>query len=325
MNYHKLTVIPTILFLLGYSSLLAQTNKITVAKDGTSRYQTVTEALRAVPLNNKKDFIIFIRNGLYKEKLRLDSGKNHVVLLGEDKFRTILTYDDHTGKISPGGDTINTRTSASFVVKGDDFYAANITFQNDAGFTAGQAVGLEIQGDRAVINNCRIIGNQDILFTSSERSRQYYLHCYIEGSTDFIFGAATAWFEGCHIHSKKNSHITAASTPKERAYGYVFHDCVLTGDSTLNSVSLGRPWRPYGSVTYLYCYIDKHIKPEGWSNWNTTENYKTARYAEYKNWGPGAAVEKRVAWSHQLTDEQAAQYTTQHIFPGWNPLSSIRQ
>lgn len=323
MNHCKLTVIPAVLFLLGYSSLLAQTNKITVAKDGTGRYKTVAEALRAVPPNNKKDFIIFIKSGVYKEKLRLDSGKNHVVLLGEDKFRTILTYDDHTGKISPGGDTINTRTSASFVVKADDFYAANITFRNDAGFTAGQAVGLEVQGDRAVINNCRIIGNQDILFTSSERSRQYYLHCYIEGSTDFIFGAATAWFEGCHIHSKKNSHITAASTPKERAYGYVFHDCVLTGDSMLNNVSLGRPWRPYGSVTYLYCYIDKHIKPEGWSNWNTTENYKTARYAEYKNWGPGAAVEKRVDWSHQLTDEQAARYRAEHIFSGWSP--AVRQ
>ncbi|MBE7168945.1 MAG: pectin esterase [Williamsia sp.] len=325
MKRSKLNFLLTSLFLLGCSCLPAQTNKITVAQDGTGRYKTVGEALKAVPLNNKKDLVIFIRNGVYKEKLRLGPGQNHVVLQGEDKFNTILTYDDHTGKITPGGDTINTRTSASFVVGADDFYAENITFQNDAGFTAGQAVGLEVQGDRAVINNCRIVGNQDILFTSSEESRQYYRNCYIEGSTDFIFGAATAWFEGCHIHSRKNSHITAASTPQGHAYGYVFHDCVLTGDSTLNQVSLGRPWRPYGSVTYLYCYIDKHIRPEGWSNWNNTENYRTARYAEYKNYGPGAAVEKRVAWAHQLTAAQAAHYTMAAVFPGWNPLLSIRK
>ena len=325
MNHCKLGLIPILCCLLCSSRATAQTNRTVVAKDGTGRYTTVAEALGAVPRNNKKEWVIFIKNGVYKEKLRLEPGQDHVVLTGENKYHTILTYDDHTGKVSPRGDTINTRTSASFVVKADDFYAENICFQNDAGFTAGQAVGLEIQGDRAVVYNCRITGNQDILFTSGETSRQYYRDCYIEGSTDFIFGAATAWFERCHIHSKKNSHITAASTPKEHAFGYVFYDCVLTGDSMLNSVSLGRPWRPYGSVTYLYCYIDRHIRPEGWSNWNTTDNYKTARYAEYKNWGPGAAIEKRVDWSHQLTDEQAARYTPGNVFSGWEPYKTIRR
>ena len=309
------------LLLLQPLLVAAQTNKIVVAKDGTGRYKTVAEALKAVPANNKKSFIIFIKNGIYKEKLSLDEGRDHVTLIGEDKFNTILTYDDHTGKVSSNGDTVNTRTSASFVVKADDFYAESITFQNDAGFTAGQAVGLEIQGDRTFINNCRIVGNQDILFTSSDRSRQYFRNCYIEGSTDFIFGPATVWFEQCHIHSKKNSHVTAASTPREHAFGYVFHDCVLTGDSSVSSASLGRPWRPFGSVTYIHCYIDKHIRPEGWSNWNTTDYYKTARYAEHKNYGPGAATENRVSWSHQLTDEQVNQYTMAKVFPGWNPFA----
>lgn len=310
-----------LLLLLVSVQVAAQTAGIVVAKDGTGRYKTVAEALRAVPANNKKEITIFIKKGIYKEKLALDAGKDHVTLLGEDKFNTILTYDDHTGKVSPNGDTINTRTSASFVVKANDFYAENITFQNDAGFTAGQAVGLEVQGDRAFINNCRIVGNQDILFTSSDQSRQYYRNCYIEGSTDFIFGAATAWFEQCHIHSKKTSHITAASTPQDHPYGYVMHDCVLTGDSSLRGVSLGRPWRPYGSVTYLNCYLDKHIKPEGWANWNNTDYYKTARYAEYRNYGPGAATENRVSWAHQLTDEQAAQYTLATVLQGWNPFA----
>src|SRR4051812_8405315 len=191
------------------------TKRITVAQDGTGDYSTVQSALNAVSANNKQRVTIFIKNGIYKEKLRLDRGKTFTRLLGEDKFNTVLTYDDHTGKIAPNGDTINTRTSASFIMLANDFTAENITFQNDAGFTAGQAVALEVDGDRAIFRNCRIIGNQDILFTNNDSSRQYYRNCYIEGTTDFIFGSSTAWFEQCHIHSKKNSHITAASTPKD--------------------------------------------------------------------------------------------------------------
>ena len=293
--------------------------KIIVAKDGSGNYKTVQQALDAITLNNKKPITIFIKNGIYKEKLHLDSTKNFITLIGEDKFNTILTYDDHIGKVSPKGDTINTRTSASFVVKANNFAAENITFQNDAGFSAGQAVGLESDGDKASFYNCRIVGNQDILFTNNDNSRQYYKDCYIEGTTDFIFGSSTVWFERCHIHSKKNSHVTAASTPQQHQFGYVFSDCILTGDTTLHSVSLGRPWRQYANVAYIHCYIGPHIKPEGWSNWNNTDNYKTTRYSEYKNYGPGANISSRVSWSHQLTDEEVKKYTLKNISGDWDP------
>jgi len=195
----------------------------------------------------------------------------------------------------------------------------DITFQNDAGYTAGQAVVVESDGDQALFKNCRFIGNQDVLFTNNAMSRQYYENCYIEGTTDFIFGSSTVWFEKCHIHSKKNSHITAASTPKEKEYGYIFNDCMLTGDTSLHNVSLGRPWRPYAQVLYMNCYIGPHIKPEGWSNWNSTDNYKTARYSEYKNYGPSSDVEGRIAWSKQLSDEEVKKYTISNVFNNWNP------
>ena len=299
--------------------LFAQT-KIIVSQDGSGNYKTVQAALNTVPLNNKKPITLFIKNGIYKEKLHLDSTKNFVTIIGEDKFKTILTYDDHTGKVSPKGDTINTRTSASFVVMANNFTAKNITFQNDAGFTAGQAVGLESDGDKASFYNCRIIGNQDILFTNNDDSRQYYKDCYIEGTTDFIFGSSTVWFEHCHIHSKKNSHVTAASTPLEHPFGYVFNDCVLTGDTSLHTVSLGRPWRPYANVVYIHCYMGQHFKAEGWSNWNNTESYKTARYSEYENFGPGADKTKRVLWSHQLTDDEIKKYILKNVFGNWDPI-----
>jgi pectinesterase len=298
---------------------VAAQKKIVVAQDGSGNFKTVQDAFNAVPLHNKKPVTIFVKNGVYKEKLHLDSSKNFVTLMGEDKFNTLLPSDDHTGQLLPSGEPINTRTSWSFLIKADDFTATSITFQNDAGFSAGQAVAVESDGDRERFFNCRFVGNQDVLFTNNDNSRQYYRYCYIEGTTDFIFGSSTVWFQQCHIHSRKNSHVTAASTPKEHSYGYVFYDCVLTGDSTLHNVSLGRPWRPYASVTYIHCYIGQHIMPQGWSNWNQTDNYKTTRYAEYKSYGPGASAEHRVQWSKQLTDEEVKEYTWRNIFGNWNP------
>lgn len=307
--------------LIGVQAFSQTKKRMVVAADGSGDYKTVQAAFNAVPLNNPGRIVIYIKNGVYREKLHLDSGKNFVELVGESRFGTILTYDDHPGKVSAKGDSINTRTSYSFQMNANDFIAQDITFRNDAGFTAGQAVAVEARGDRVVFMNCRFIGNQDILFLNSENSRQYYKDCYIEGTTDFIFGAATAWFEGCHIHSKKNSHVTAASTPPSHPYGFIFNDCTLTGDSALHMVSLGRPWRPYAMVVYMHCYMGQQVKPEGWSNWNKTESYKTARYSEYQNYGPGAATLGRVTWSRQLTGAEADKLTIKNIFPGWDPQS----
>ncbi|MDB5274903.1 MAG: pectin esterase, partial [Chitinophagaceae bacterium] len=221
------------------------------------------------------------------------------------------------------GQAMSTPGSASIFIYAGNFKARNITFQNDAGFTAGQAVAVFAWGDKLIFDNCRFVGFQDVLYTSGPNSRQYYNKCYIEGTTDFIFGPATCVFQDCAIYSKKNSHVTAASTPQNTKYGYVFFDCKLTGDTSLHSVSLGRPWRPYAAVAYIRCHIGPHIKPEGWSNWNQTESYKTARYSEYKNIGPGANPTSRVTWAHQLTDEEVKAYTLKNILGGnddWNPL-----
>lgn len=292
---------------------------ITVARDGSGNFSTVQAAINSISKKNNKPVTIIIKPGIYKEKILVDSGQQFINLVGEDKLRTVLTYNDHTGKIAPNGDTINTRTSWSFKIKADNFTAQDITFQNDAGFTAGQAVAVESNGDKAIFKNCRFIGNQDVLFTNSERSRQYFENCYIEGTTDFIFGSSTVWFEKCHIYSKKNSHITAASTPKENEFGYVFNWCVLEGDTSLHNVSLGRPWRPYAAVAYLHCYMGPHIRAEGWSVWNNNNNHLTTRYAEFASFGPSSDPAGRVKWANKLSEAESKKYSLTTILSGWVP------
>ena len=308
-----------ILLLVTVVQTVHSQNSFTVALDGSGNFKSVQAALDAVPEGNSKPFTIHIKKGIYKEVVVVDARKSFIRLKGEDKSNTILTYNNHAGTRLPNGDTLNTWTCASFFVYGNDFSAENLAFENNAGFTAGQAVALRIEGNRASFKNCSMTGFQDVLFLSGSGVKHYFVDCYIEGTTDFIFGAATAVFKNCHIHSKKNSHVTAASTNSIIPFGFVFFDCKLTADSVTNKVSLGRPWSPTASVTYINCWMDKHIVPEGWNNWKNPANESTARYAEFNSSGPGANPAARVKWSKQLTGEEVKRFTIKNILGEWNP------
>lgn len=308
-------------FFITSLNLWAQSKKrIVVAQDGSGTYTTVQAAINAVPDGNTSPVEIFVKKGVYKEMLNLPAGKDWVKLTGEDKDKTIITYNNHTGGTLPDGKPANTYNSATFFIYANNFSASNITFQNDAGFSAGQAVAVFASGDKLKFDNCRFVGFQDVLFCSGYPSRQYYKNCYIEGTTDFIFGPSTAVFQSCEMHSKKNSHVTAASTGKDTPYGFVFFDCKLTADTGLHGVSLGRPWKPYASVTYIRCTIGDHILPQGWNNWGNAANEATARFAEYDSKGPGAKPESRAKWSKQLSKEEVSKITLPAILGDWNPL-----
>ncbi len=270
----------------------------TVAKDGSGDFTTVQEAVTACRDFSEKDYRIFVKKGVYEEKLVIPSWKRRITITGEDVDSTIITWSDHSGKSDKNGNTLNTFTSYTCLVAGNDIVVENLSFVNASG-RVGQAVALHVEGDRCIFRNCRFIGDQDTLFASGEQSRQYFDECHIEGTTDFIFGPSTAVFRKCTILCKKDSYITAASTSARRDYGFVFLDCRLLADTLTSRVYLGRPWRLYAHTVFVRCEMGKHILPEGWHNWNKPEAEKTARYSEYRSSGPGANPHARVSWSRQ--------------------------
>jgi pectinesterase len=283
---------------------------ITVAADGGGEFTRVQDAVAAAADYNADRTTIRIRPGVYYGQIVVPKSKANVTFQGDDAATTIITYALNVQDPIPAA-AMRSANGNGVVVNGDDFRARHITFRNTSG-DHGQAMALRLQGDRAVIENCRLLGWQDTLLVHS--NRQYFRDCYIEGRVDFIYGGSTAVFERCTIHSKNGGYITAASTPEENPFGYVFLDCKLTGEG--DPAYLGRPWRPYGAVAFIRCEIGSHIRPEGWHNWGKESNEKTARYAEYKCTGPGADRSKRVAWSRELTDDEAAKYTVKNVLAG---------
>ena len=290
---------------------------IVVSRDGTGNFRTLQEAIESARAFMDYTVTIYVKNGVYKEKVIVPSWVENIDIIGEDRDKTIITYDDHANINKMG--TFRTYTVK---VEGRDITFKNLTIENNAA-QLGQAVALHTEGDRLKFINCRILGNQDTIYTGAKFTRLYFKDCYIDGTTDFIFGPSTALFEDCIIHSKRNSYVTAASTPKEAKYGYVFKHCKLTAEPGVDKVYLGRPWRPYAYTLFIECELGKHIVLAGWHNWGKQSNEETARYMEYKNTGEGANASERVAWSKQLTKKEAEAVTVDAIFrtqSDWNPI-----
>lgn len=287
---------------------------IYVSRDGTGQFRTISEAVEVCRAFMSYHKVIYVKNGVYKEKLIIPSWLTNIEICGQSADGTIITYDDHANiRRTETGLPMGTFRTYTVKVEGCDITFKNITIENNAA-RLGQAVALHTEGDRLVFTGCRLLGNQDTVYTGMGGTRLYFDNCYIEGTTDFIFGPSTAWFENCEIHSKQNSYITAASTPEGTRYGYVFNRCRLTAAAGVDKVYLGRPWRPWAHTLFMNCEMGAHIVPAGWHNWGDTANEKTARYEEYNNSGAGASTAQRVSWSRQLTKKEAAQVTTDNVF-----------
>jgi hypothetical protein len=320
---------------------------LTVAKDGTGNYTTVQAAIDAAPAGRTTPFTIFIKNGRYKELVNVPATKPFIQLVGENVGSTIITYNNSGGTIV-NGVALGTQNSASVTINATDFSALNVTFENSFGEAAsnGQAVAILVNSDRAAFRNCRFLGNQDTMYLKGNGTpRQYFLNCYIEGNTDFIFGSAIALFENCNVYAKNKtttstSYIAVPNTPAGQAFGLVFKNCNVTGHSVAGGTSydLGRPWQANPKAAFLNCNLSTPIiLAEGWSPTSSagTATIRDAYFVEYQNThfnGRAINVSSRVLSgqgltplqpSTQLTATEAATYTKANILSGWDPCSLI--
>ncbi len=288
-----------------------------VAKDGSGDFFTVQEAVDAAPDYCKQDeTTIYIKDGVYEEKVTIPTNKQRLHLIGQSAANTVITWNDYAKKLGPTGYEMGTSATSTVFLYASDFLAENLTIANSSGEgkEIGQACAITVDADRAAFINCRFIANQDTIYTYGKGQRQYFRNCWIEGTTDFIFGASTCWFEECTILSKKNSYVTAASTPEREKFGYVFNNCRLIHNEDAVKVYLGRPWRSFAKTVFINCELGDHIVREGWHNWDKPYAEKTTFYAEYGSKGPGAASKaERVKWSHFLREKDLVEYIPENV------------
>jgi pectinesterase len=310
-----------LLLLVPHSAARAADSGSTVAADGSGQFKTIQEAINAAPQTSTKaaPWAIHVRAGTYHELVYVQREKHFVRLVGDDPKTTIITYGLYASLPGLDGKPIGTFHTPTVWIDADDFSIENMTLANSAG-RVGQALALRVDGDRVRFLNCRFLGWQDTILTN--RGRHYFRDCYVEGAVDFIFGAATAYFDRCHITCVGDGYITAASTPAAEAFGFVFSRCQIDGASPGVHTYLGRPWRDYARVVFLNTQMTDVVRPVGWNNWSKPEREKTARYVEYGSTGSGANPGARAPWATTLTEAEAAGISPKTVLAGsdsWNP------
>ena len=327
-----------------------------VSRVAAGAYPTISDALAAADQlypDAEQPVRIHIDPGEYRERVEIH--RPRVTLVGEtaDSVRIVGSL----GAKMPSSDgsgvdgTLGTFRTYTVLVDADDVWLENLTIENDAGDgrEVGQAIALYADGDRLVVDACRITGRQDTLFLGPlpprevkpggfigpkqfaprRVGRQYFRRCRIEGDVDFIFGGARAYFEGCEIRSLNrnmdvNGYVTAASTPEGEPYGFVFHGCSFTAsqDVAPDSVYLGRPWRERAQTVLIDCWLGQHIKREGWWDWNKPAAHERACYAGAILHGPAGDTAGWVPWARELDATATARYARDQVLAGadaWDP------
>ena len=345
MTRHLSAFLAALLCCIGLHAASPVVTTVVVAQDGSGDFTSIQAAVNSLrSFKPEGRSCVFIKKGVYEEKVLIHSHKAEISLIGEDRDSTIILWHDHANLPDDIGGTIGTFLTYTLRIDAPDFVCENLTVVNDAmthnnpgwfsdhkdNAKVGQAVALHVEGDRAQFRNCRFLGFQDTVYTGNPDGREYFEDCYIEGTTDFIFGPSIAYFENCTIHSKKNSYVTAASTLPGQKYGYVFKDCTLTADPGIDKCYLGRPWGAYAKTVFIGCRLGSHILPDGWHDWEKEGKPNTKKnsfYAEYGNSGPGARG-PRVKWAHTLKARDLADYTFEKVMYQaqdgilWNPYDN---
>lgn len=317
-------------------------------------FETIQEAVDLLEQNALGEReTICILPGIYEEQVIIYRSKLRLVGIGTVE----LTMNRYAKELDQDGNEIGTFATPTLFLGGSDIVVENMIISNTAGMGKhiGQAVAVYAHCDRAVFRNCIFKGHQDTLFTGPlpprprertqfggvpirehhEHYRHLYQNCYIEGTVDFIFGGATAYFAGCNIHSLpqtpgKRGYITAASTPFGQQYGYVFKDCLITAEPGVSDVFLGRPWREHAQTVFVNCKMGEHIHPSGWDNWDNPDNEQSVDYREYGpaeelalitgsrvKWAKCAAVEGMAdGLENDLISNSVAAYELKQVFAG---------
>ncbi|MEE1800942.1 MULTISPECIES: pectinesterase family protein [unclassified Streptomyces] len=320
---------------------LAAATTRTVAADGSAQYRTVQAAVDASAAGDT----VSIAKGTYREVINVTTGKKGLTIKGAtgNAEDVVITYDNASGTKKPDGSTYGTAGSATATFSASDLTVTGVTIQNTwlrsehPEITDTQAVAVNAQGDRQIFRNDRFIAHQDTVLnwapSATGQYRQYFRNSFISGDVDFIFGNATAVYDRVNITLRdrgaaaggNNGYLSAPNTNAAKKYGFLITGSTISSSAAANTFSLGRPWHPTADAVGQLVIRDTALPAAvriaaPWTDFGSFP-WKSARFHEYANTGPGATVN---ANRPQLTAAQAAEYTATTYLAGtdgWNPVN----
>lgn len=304
--------------------------KIYVNKN--SDINTIQKAIDSL-IDSSDIATIYIANGIYKEKIKIT--RPNITLIGESIDGVIITNNDYATKIHEDGLPYNTFRTYTLMVNTSNITIKNLTIANSSNIDypeikVGQAVSLAVNGDMVKVDNCKLKSYQDTVYLGPlpenlifryngfldddervipDNYRVVFTNTYIEGTIDFVFGSAKAYFNNCIFHSlAEGGYVFAPSTYENDFYGFTVNSCHFSSNNSTPSTFIARPWRDYGKVVILNSTYDNHILDEGFNKWDNTSRDKTCRFYEYNSNYSDKHSYTRIHFSKTLSKEDSKLY-----------------
>ena len=312
-----------------------------VAKDGSGDYTTLQAAIDAAPEGRAKPWLIFVKNGQYKEHIDIPAKKPYLHIIGQDRDQAVILDD----KLCGGENAVHVSVGATVVVNASNIFFENITLENSYGHEkqAGpQALALNTVGDRIALNNVALLSYQDTwITTSTQKNRHYIKNSLIEGAVDFIYNGGDVYLDGdtIEINRPSGGYIVAPWHTAETQWGYVFQNNIIRAHKGVDvtDVWLGRPWHGTPKTVFINTQTFVNIPAKGWYNtmgglpelwaeYNTVDAngnpVDLSQRESYYYYMDGDTKVEKFGVKNTLTAEEAAQYTLKNVMSGndgWQP------
>ena len=324
-----------------YDAIVDAAAASSVSGDGIATYTTVQAAIDAAPTGRATPWLIFVKNGQYKEHVDIPATKPYIHLIGQTRDGVVIKDD----RLSGGDNAVHVSVGATVVVNANNTFIEGLTMENIWGHErqAGpQALALNTVGDRIAMNRVRLLSYQDTwITTSTSNNRHYIKNSLIEGAVDFIYNSGNVYLDGdtLEINRPSGGFIVAPSHGADVKWGYVFMNNVLRPVKGMNvtDIWLGRPWhnqpktvfinlKTYISIPAAGWYETMGGLPALWADYNTVDAQGNAvdlsqrRDTYYYTDDNGEKVYGKA--KNHITDEEAAQYTVKNVCGGsdnWQP------
>ncbi len=241
-----------------------------VAQDGSGDYTTVQDAIDAAPEGRGKPWLIFIKNGQYKEHVDIPVKKTYLHLIGQSRDGVVIKDD----RLCGGDNAVHVSVGATVVVNASNTFIESLTMENIYGHekqNGPQALALNTGGDRIALNNVALLSYQDTwITTSTSNNRHYIKNSLIEGAVDFIYNSGNVYLDGdtLEINRPSGGYIVAPSHGADVKWGYVFQNNVLRAHPGVNvtDIWLGRPWHNQPKTVFINLQTFINIPAKGWYN-----------------------------------------------------------
>jgi pectinesterase len=211
---------------------------IIVAVDGSGDFKTIQEAVGSIARDNRERIILFIKDGFYHEKVRVDP--NFITLRGQSRQGTQIEFPQGADEFTANPDNIG---RAVVNINGNDCVLGNLTIKNTHGVIGPHAFAIYGHGDRTVIVDCDVFSQgADTLALWGQTNGSYQARLKICGSVDFVCPRGWCYMTDCtlqQVNPKADATIWHDGS-RDKDMKFVLRNCRFDGGPGVDSWILAR-------------------------------------------------------------------------------------